>query len=70
MTTQLRQKLKASKLSVVLLVNCPGVVTKPQEAHDGWHSQGRLEFQFNKNFFSYGLREKGRLKVGRKLAMY
>ena len=70
MTTQLRQMLKASKLSIVLLANCPGEFIKPQEAHDGLRSQGRLEFLFNMDLFAYELREQGRLKVGRKLAMF
>ena len=48
----MRQRLKASKLSVVFLANCPGVVIKPQEAHDGLRGQGRLEFLFNRNYFA------------------
>ena len=65
MTTQLRQRLKASKLSVVLLANYPGAVIKPHEAHEGLRNQGRLEFLFNNNYFAWGLHE-----LGRKLAIY
>ena len=70
MMTQLKQRLKASKLSVLCLANYSGAVIKPQEAHDGLRSQGRLEFLFNRNNFAQGLHGQGMLKVGRKLAMY
>ena len=55
MTTQLRQSLKARKLSVVLLANFPSTIIKPQEANDRLCSQGRLEFLFNRNYFFLGI---------------
>ena len=62
--TQLRQRFKASKLSVVFLANCPGVVIKSQEAHDELCNQGRPNFLFNGALILQGLRKKGRFRLG------
>ena len=43
----MRQRFRASKLSIVFQANCPGVVIKPWEAHDELRNQGRLNFLFN-----------------------
>ena len=49
MTTQLRQRLNGSYLSIVLLANFSGAIMKSWEGHEGLHSQGRLIILFNRD---------------------